>query len=191
MKHKSKTKSVLSALLSAVMLLGSFTVVTFAAQSNEYVDPADHWLSSNGRTNELDMNAKHTRYYIDEFHLLLKEKQTAEYSVEIWKRFRKWGGIPTGITQNIRDFLRSDEIENIFENSDFVYLLSQGHDDRNLLAQKLCISPEQLSYVKDSAPGCGLLCCRNVIIPFEDKFPKDTKLYSLMTTKLEEVVKNE
>lgn len=57
MKHKSKKKSVLSALLSAVMLLGSFTVVTFAAQSNEYVDPADHWLSSNGRTNELDMNA--------------------------------------------------------------------------------------------------------------------------------------
>ena len=60
MKHKSKTKSVLSALLSAVMLLGSFTVVTFAAQSNEYVDPADHWLSSNGRTNELDMNATTT-----------------------------------------------------------------------------------------------------------------------------------
>lgn len=142
--------------------------------------------------NKLTVNrysGKHTRYYIDEFHLLLKEKQTAEYSVEIWKRFRKWGGIPTGITQNIKDFLRSDEIENIFENSDFVYLLSQGHDDRNLLAQKLCISPEQLSYVKDSAPGCGLLCCRNVIIPFEDKFPKDTKLYSLMTTKLEEVVK--
>ena len=65
---------------------------------------------------------KNTRYYIDEFHLLLKEEQTAAYSVEIWKRFRKWGGVPTGITQNIKDLLASREIENIFENSDFIYI---------------------------------------------------------------------
>ena len=65
---------------------------------------------------------KSTRYYVDEFHLLLKEEQTAAYSVEIWKRFRKWGGIPTGITQNIKDLLASREIENIFENSDFIYM---------------------------------------------------------------------
>ena len=69
---------------------------------------------------------KATRYYMDEFHLLLKEEQTAAYSVEIWKRFRKWGGIPTGITQNVKDLLASREIENIFENSDFVYLLNQA-----------------------------------------------------------------
>ena len=69
---------------------------------------------------------KSTRYYIDEFHLLLKEEQTAAYSVEIWKRFRKWGGIPTGITQNIKDLLASREIENIFENSDFIYMLNQA-----------------------------------------------------------------
>lgn len=68
---------------------------------------------------------KATRYYIDEFHLLLKEEQTATYSVEIWKRFRKWGGIPTGITQNIKDLLASREIENIFENSDFIYMLNR------------------------------------------------------------------
>ena len=67
---------------------------------------------------------KNTRYYIDEFHLLLKEEQTAAYSVEIWKRFRKWGGVPTGITQNIKDLLASREIENIFENSDFIYILN-------------------------------------------------------------------
>lgn len=66
---------------------------------------------------------KSTRYYIDGSHLLLKEEQTAAYSVEIWKRFRKWGGIPTGITQNVKDLLSSREIENIFENSDFVYML--------------------------------------------------------------------
>ena len=68
---------------------------------------------------------KSTRYYIDEFHLLLKEEQTAAYSVEIWKRFRKWGGIPTGITQNIKDLLASREIENIFENSDFILMLTR------------------------------------------------------------------
>ena len=64
---------------------------------------------------------KATRYYMDEFHLLLKEEQTAAYSIEIWKRFRKWGGIPTGITQNVKDLLASREIANIFENSDFIY----------------------------------------------------------------------
>ena len=80
---------------------------------------------------------KSTRYYIDEFHLLLKEEQTAAYSVEIWKRFRKWGGIPTGITQNIKDLLASREIENIFENSDFIYMLNQAAGDRQILAKQL------------------------------------------------------
>lgn len=79
---------------------------------------------------------KFTRFYIDEFHLLLKDELTAAYSMEIWKRFRKWGGIPTGITQNVKDFLASKEIENIFDNSDFVYMLNQGADDRDILAQK-------------------------------------------------------
>lgn len=144
--------------------------------------------------NKLTLNrntGKHTRYYIDEFHLLLKEKQTAEYSVEIWKRFRKWGGIPTGITQNVKDFLKSDDVENIFENSDYICMLNQGPDDRALLGKKLNISPEELGCIKDSPPGCGLLYCGNVIIPFEDRFPKDTQLYKLMTTRLEEVVQNE
>ena len=73
---------------------------------------------------------KATRYYMDEFHLLLKEEQTAAYSVEIWKRFRKWGGIPTGITQNVKDLLSSREVENIFENSDFIIMLNQAAGDR-------------------------------------------------------------
>ena len=75
---------------------------------------------------------KSTRYYIDEMHLLLKEEQTAAYTVEIWKRFRKWGGIPTGITQNVKDLLSSREVENIFENSDFVYMLNQAGGDRQI-----------------------------------------------------------
>ena len=92
---------------------------------------------------------KATRYYMDEFHLLLKEEQTAAYSVEIWKRFRKWGGIPTGITQNIKDLLASREIENIFENSDFIYMLNQASGDRQILAKQLNISPHQLSYEEE------------------------------------------
>ncbi|MCD7882845.1 MAG: PrgI family protein, partial [Lachnospiraceae bacterium] len=96
---------------------------------------------------------KSTRYYIDEFHLLLKEEQTAAYSVEIWKRFRKWGGIPTGITQNIKDLLASREIENILENSDFILMLNQAAGDRQILAKQLNISPYQLSYVTNSGAG--------------------------------------
>ena len=130
---------------------------------------------------------KATRYYMDEFHLLLKEEQTAAYSVEIWKRFRKWGGIPTGITQNVKDMLRSPEIANILENSDFIYMLNQASDDRNILAQRLNISPHQLSYVTNSGEGEGLLFYGNVILPFVDRFPTDLELYRIMTTKLSEV----
>ena len=96
--------------------------------------------------------------------MLLKDEQTASYSVEIWKRFRKWGGIPTGITQNVKDLLMSKEI-----------------------ARKLKISQPQLKYVTNSNAGEGLLFFGNTIVPFHDKFPKDTILYQKMTTKPEEV----
>ena len=129
---------------------------------------------------------KTTWFYIDEFHLLLKG-QTGAFSVEIWKRFRKWGGIPSGLTQNVKDLLASREIENIFENSDFIYMLNQAQGDRQILAKQLGISPHQLSYVTHSGPGEGLLFFGNVIIPFVDHFPKDTSLYRIMTTRPEEV----
>ena len=140
-----------------------------------------------GRVTENRELHANTWFYCDEFHLLLKEEQTAAYSVEIWKRFRKWGGIPTGITQNIKDLLASREIENIFENSDFVYMLNQAAGDREILAKKLGISPQQLSYVTHSGPGEGLIFYGNVILPFVDRFPQDTELYRIMTTKPEEV----
>ena len=136
-----------------------------------------------GRVTANRAEGKSTRYYMDEFHLLLKEEQTAAYSVEIWKRFRKWGGIPTGITQNVKDLLASQEIENIFENSDYIYMLNQAAGDREILARKLGISPHQLSYVTQSGEGEGLLFYGNVILPFQDRFPKNTRLYSIMTTK--------
>ncbi len=134
----------------------------------------------------LNRGQKATRYYIDEFHLLLKDAQTASYSVEIWKRFRKWGGIPTGITQNVKDLLTSMEIENIFDNTDFILMLNQASGDREILARKLKISPYQLNYITNSNAGEGLLFFGNTIVPFIDKFPKNTMLYKLMTTKPEE-----
>ena len=146
-------------------------------------------LNESGKINGLPLNrAIYTEDGdMDEFHLLLKEEQTAAYSVEIWKRFRKWGGIPTGITQNVKDLLSSREVTNIFENSDFIYMLNQAAGDRQILADQLNISPHQLSYVTHSGEGEGLLFYGNVILPFVDRFPTDLELYRIMTTKLTEV----
>ena len=129
-----------------------------------------------------------TWFYTDEMHLLLKEEQTAAYTVEIWKRFRKWGGVPSGLTQNVKDFLLSREVENIFENSDFIYMLNQAAGDRQILAKQLGISSHQLSYVTHANAGEGLLFYGNTIIPFVDRFPRDSgEIYSLLTTKPTEV----
>ena len=140
-----------------------------------------------GRVTANRSAGKSTRYYVDEFHLLLKEAQTAAYSIEIWKRFRKWGGLPTAITQNVKNLLASHEVSNIFENSDFVYMLNQANGDRQILAKQLNISPHQLSYVTHSGEGEGLLFFGNVILPFVDHFPKDLELYRILTTKLNEI----
>ena len=140
-----------------------------------------------GRVTQNRSQGRATWYFADEFHLLLKEEQTAAYSVEIWKRFRKWGGIPTALTQNVKDLLASPEVSNIFENSDFVYMLNQANGDRQILAKQLNISPHQLSYVTHSGEGEGLLFFGNVILPFVDHFPKDLELYRILTTKLNEI----
>ena len=129
-----------------------------------------------------------TRYYVDEFHLLLRG-EVGSWSVEIWKRFRKWGGIPTGITQNIKDLLASQEIENIFENSDFIYLLNQASGDRKILCERLNISNQQAAHISNAGPGQGLIFFGNVLLPFVDNFPQDNELYSIMTTRPGEVAK--
>ena len=129
---------------------------------------------------------KSTWYFVDEFHLLLRGEVGA-WSVEIWKRFRKWGGIPTGITQNVKDLLASAEIENIFENSDFIYLLNQASGDRRILCERLNISNKQAGHISNAPPGEGLIVFGNVILPFKDDFPKDNELYRIMTTRPSEV----
>ena len=120
---------------------------------------------------------------MDEFHLLLKEEQTAAYSVEIWKRFRKWGGIPTGITQNVDDLLQSHTARTMLANSEFIVMLNQASTDRLELAKLLNISDTQLSYITNVDAGHGLIKVGSSLVPFANKFPKNTKLYKLMTTK--------
>ena len=129
---------------------------------------------------------KSTWVYQDEFHVLLSDPQVGAYCVEIFRRFRKWGAIPSGITQNVKSLLESSEIESIFGNCDFLYLLSQAAGDREVLASHLGISPHQLSYVTHSGSGEGLLFYGDTAIPFVDRFPQNTELYALLTTKPEE-----
>ena len=104
----------------------------------------------------------------------------------IWKMLRKKGCVPSALTQNVKDFLASPEIENIFENSDFLVLLSQAQGDRQILAKQLGISPHQLSYVTHTNSGEGLLFFGNTTIPFVDRFPQNTELYAIMTTRPED-----
>ena len=124
--------------------------------------------------------------YFDEFHVLPRDRLTASYCVAIWKMLRKKGCVPSALTQNVKDFLASPEIENIFENSDFLVLLSQAQGDRQILAKQLGISPHQLSYVTHTNSGEGLLFFGNTTIPFVDRFPQNTELYAIMTTRPED-----
>lgn len=126
---------------------------------------------------------KFTWVDIDEFHLLLRNPLTAAYSVEIWKRFRKWGGIPTGITQNIKDLFLGPQIQNILDTTNFIVMLNQSGDDARLLAEHIELSGDEEEYIKSGEPGKGLLWVEGVKVPFEDEFPQNTLCYKVMTTK--------
>lgn len=128
-------------------------------------------------------NGRFTWVDIDEFHLLLRNPLTAAYSVEIYKRFRKWGGIICGITQNIKDLFQSPQIQNILDTTNFIAMLNQSGDDAKLLAEHLDLSEEEVGYIKSGEPGKGLLWVEQTKVPFEDDFPKNTICYKVMTTK--------
>jgi type IV secretory pathway VirB4 component len=127
--------------------------------------------------------------YFDEFHMLLRDELTASYCVTIWKMLRKKGCVPSALTQNVKDLLASREVENILENSDFMVLLSQAQGDRQILAKQLGISEHQLSYVTQSNSGEGLLFYGNTTIPFVDRFPANTEIYRLLTTRPEDIAR--
>lgn len=129
---------------------------------------------------------KYTRYFVDEFHLLLKEPQTATYSKEIWKRFRKWGGIPVGITQNVSDLLSSPEIQSIFYNSDCYILLGQASGDADILKEALKLSNEQYKCILTRNKGEGLFIFGGTLLPFVNRIDEDTEVYRTITTKVTE-----
>jgi type IV secretory pathway VirB4 component len=132
-----------------------------------------------------------TRIYIDEMYLLFKSEQSANFFYELYKRARKWGGIPTGITQNVEDLLRSELARTMLSNTQFVVMLSQNATDREQLARLLNISHETMMYVTNASPGSGLIFADEYgTIPFENKFPTNTHLYKIISTKFGELNAN-
>jgi type IV secretory pathway VirB4 component len=130
---------------------------------------------------------KKTWIYIDEIYLLFNNEYSTNFLFELYKKVRKFGGIPTGITQNIEDLLCNDQARRMLANSEFIMMLNQAPTDRKEIAKLLNISDTQLSYVTNTKAGAGLLLAGGGIIPFVDEFPKDTELYKLITTKPDEV----
>lgn len=132
-----------------------------------------------------------TRIYIDEMYLLFKSEQSANFFYELYKRARKWGGVPTGITQNVEDLLRSEMARSMLSNTQFVVMLSQNATDREQLARLLKISPETMRYVTNAGAGKGLIYADEYgTIPFENKFPTNTKIYRIISTKFGENLDN-
>lgn len=126
---------------------------------------------------------RYTWFYLDEFYLLTQTASSAAFLQQVYKRARKWQGIPTGITQNVGDLLASPQACAILNNCDFILMLNQSPIDKMQLANMLNISPTQLSYITNSDPGQGLIYTGKSIVPFIDRFPTNTKLYKVMTTK--------
>lgn len=131
---------------------------------------------------------KRTWIYIDEFHNLMQKPTSAAYIAQIWKRARKWNGVPTAITQNIEDMLKSEESRAIINNSSFLILLGQAPINKEQLSSMLNISKEEQKYISSAKPGMGLIRIGEDVIPMDDSFPKHTKLYQIMTTKPEETI---
>lgn len=126
---------------------------------------------------------KYTRVYIDEAHLFFKNKYSADFLLKAWKRFRKYGGLLTGITQNISDCLLNETARGMLSNSEFLLLLNQAPSDRRDLAGLLNISDTQMSHITNAGAGRGLIKVGGSIVPFVNDFPRDTELYKLMSTK--------
>jgi type IV secretory pathway VirB4 component len=126
---------------------------------------------------------KRTHIIIDEFHVVFENEHSGAFFNSAWRRFRKRNGYPTGITQNVEYLLASVLASTMLSNSEFIVMHNQAASDRDKLAGLLSISSEQMSYVTNAHEGEGLIRIGSAIVPFINKFPKDTELYKLMTTK--------
>ena len=123
-----------------------------------------------------------TWFYIDEFYLLLQSDSAASFLMQIWKRARKWNGVPTGIMQNTEDLLRSADSRQIINNTSFVMMLALPKLDRMNLSDLLQIPDSQLAYITSSQPGHGLFYNGKTVLPFKNDFPKDTELYKVLSS---------
>ena len=126
---------------------------------------------------------KRTHIFIDEFHVVFENEQSGIFFNSAWRQFRKRNGYPTAITQNVEYLLDSVQASTMLSNSEFVVMLNQAYSDRAKLSKLLNISDEQMSYVTNADAGCGLIKYGSALVPFINRFPRDTKLYQLMTTK--------
>ena len=129
---------------------------------------------------------KNTYIFIDEIYLLFQYEYSANFLFTLWKRVRKYGAFCTGITQNVEDLLQSHTARTMLANSEFIVMLNQASTDRIELAKLLNISDLQMSYITNVGPGEGLLKVGSSLVPFVNKYPKNTELYRLMTTKFGE-----
>jgi len=128
-------------------------------------------------------NGKRTHVFLDEFHVVFENEHSASFFNNAWRRFRKRNAFPTAITQNVEYLLDSVLASTMLSNSEFIIMLNQASSDREKLARLLSISPEQMSYITNSEPGSGLIRYGSSLVPFVNRWPKDTELYRLMTTK--------
>lgn len=126
---------------------------------------------------------KRTHVFIDEFHVVFENEFSAAFFNSAWRQFRKRNAYPTAITQNVEYLLDSVQASTMLSNSEFIVMLNQAASDREKLARLLNISREQMSYITNADAGCGLIKYGGSLVPFRNRFPKDTKLYQLMTTK--------
>ena len=133
--------------------------------------------------------SKRTWIYIDEFHLAMQKPTSAAYISQIWKRARKWNGIPCAITQNVEDMLKNEDARTVINNSSFVIMLGQSPINKQQLAQIYNLSPVEQKYISSAKPGMGLIRIGENIIPMDDTFPKNNELYSFMTTKAGERIR--
>ena len=126
---------------------------------------------------------KRTHVFIDEFHVVFENEQSGIFFSSAWRQFRKRGAYPTAITQNVEYLLDSVQASTMLSNSEFIVMLNQAASDRDKLAKLLNISSEQMSYITNADAGCGLIKYGSALVPFINRFPTDTKLYQLMTTR--------
>lgn len=131
---------------------------------------------------------KTTYIFIDEMYLLFKYEYTTQFILELWKRIRKYGGCATGITQNVEELLINDKAKMMLANSAMIIMLNQAATDTEELCNLLKISDTEKMYITNAAAGEGLIKVRNSLIPFKNRFPKNTELYKMMTTKMEETI---